>query len=214
MSWSSFAPYGPVGRPDPRTGPAFARQTASAGTQSVRANSPRGGSTRPGDPDRVDAARRGCIALAATPLLAACGFKLRGDEPLPFRRFALTGFAVRSPLADELRAALLRNGAQEVPPAQAELIVQALTDARERSVVATTTAAQVRELQLRVRLRYRTHTPAGRELTPPAELVLARDMSYSESIALAKQHEEAALYREMQADIVGQLLRRLAAVRL
>ena len=153
--------------------------------------------------------------LAATlPLLAACGFKLRGDEPLPFRRYALTGFAPRSPLADELRAALQRNGAAEVPPAQAELIVQALTDARERSVVATTTAAQVRELQLRVRLRWRTHTPAGRELTPPAELALSRDMSYSESIALAKQHEEAALVREMQADIVTQLLRRLAAVKL
>ena len=158
--------------------------------------------------------RRQGLLLAATLPLAACGFRLRGDEPLPFRRYALTGFAPRSPLADELRAALQRNGAQEVPPAQAELIVQALTDARERSVVATTTAAQVRELQLRTRLRWRTHTPAGRELTPPAELLLSRDMSYSESIALAKAHEEAALYREMQADIVAQLLRRLAAVKL
>jgi LPS-assembly lipoprotein len=44
--------------------------------------------------------------------------------------------------------------------------------------------------------------------------VLARDMSYSESLALAKQHEEADFYREMQADIVSQVMRRLAAVRL
>lgn len=158
--------------------------------------------------------RRRLLAAAALLPLAGCGFRLRGDAPLPFRRFALTGFAARSPLADELRAALLRNGTVEVPPAQAELIVQALTDARERSVVATTTAAQVRELQLRVRLRWRTHTPAGRELTPPAELLLTRDMSYSETIALAKQHEEAALYRDMQADIVAQVLRRLEAVRI
>jgi LPS-assembly lipoprotein len=63
-------------------------------------------------------------------------------------------------------------------------------------------------------LRFRTHTPAGREVTPPAELSLSRDMSYSESIALAKQHEEAELYREMQTDIVAQVLRRLAAIRL
>jgi LPS-assembly lipoprotein len=39
-------------------------------------------------------------------------------------------------------------------------------------------------------------------------------MSYSESIALAKQHEETELYREMQTDIVAQVLRRLAAIRL
>jgi len=39
-------------------------------------------------------------------------------------------------------------------------------------------------------------------------------MSYSESIALAKQHEEIELYREMQTDIVAQVLRRLAAIRL
>lgn len=158
--------------------------------------------------------RAALLAAAALPLLAGCGFRLRGEVPLPFRRFALTGFAARSPLADELRSALLRSGAEEVPPPRAELIVQALADAQERSVVATTTAAQVRELQLRVRLRWRTHTPAGRELTPPAELVLARDMSYSESIALAKQHEEAALYREMRTDLVAQVLRRLEAVRL
>ena len=154
------------------------------------------------------------VAAGALPLLAACGFRLRGEAPLPFHRFALTGFAPRSPLAEALRDALVRSGAAEVPPAQAELIVQALADARERSVVASTTAAQVRELQLRLRLRFRAHTPAGRELTPPAELALSRDMSYSESIALAKQHEEESLFRDMQGDIVAQVLRRLQAVRL
>jgi LPS-assembly lipoprotein len=39
-------------------------------------------------------------------------------------------------------------------------------------------------------------------------------MSYNESAALAKASEEDALFRDMQADIVGQLLRRLAAVEL
>jgi len=36
-------------------------------------------------------------------------------------------------------------------------------------------------------------------------------MSYSESLALAKDEEEAALYRNMYADMAQQLLRRLAA---
>ena len=154
-------------------------------------------------------------ALAATSAVAGCGFHLRGAVPLPFRSIALTGFAPRSPLRDELKSALLaRQVTVEDNPARAELILQALTDARERSVVATTTAAQVRELSLRLRFRFRTHTPAGRELTPPTELALARDLSYNETQALAKQYEEADLYREMQSDIVAQVLRRLASVRL
>ncbi len=116
-------------------------------------------------------------------------------------------------MAQELNEALARSVVVEPNPARAELVLQALVDARERTVVATTAAAQVREVQLRMRLRWRTQTPGGREVTPPVELALSRDMSYSESIALAKQHEEADLYREMQTDIVAQVLRRLAVIR-
>jgi LPS-assembly lipoprotein len=155
----------------------------------------------------------GALTLASS-ALAGCGFKLRGADTLSFRSIALTGFAPRSPLALELKEALEPSVTVEANPARAELVLQALTDVRERAIVATTAAAQVREVQLRLKLRWRTQTPAGREVTPPAELALSRDMSYSESIALAKQHEETDLYREMQTDIVAQVLRRLAAIRL
>jgi len=53
---------------------------------------------------------------------------------------------------------------------------------------------------------------AGRELIPATELLLTRDMSYSETIALAKEQEEALLFRGMRGDIVQQLLRRLATL--
>jgi LPS-assembly lipoprotein len=92
-------------------------------------------------------------------------------------------------------------------------VLQALTDKRERVVVASTAAGQVRELQLRVRFRFRLFTPTGRELLPPAELLLTRDMSYSETVALAKEQEQAQLYRAMDEDITTQVLRRLAAAK-
>ena len=94
------------------------------------------------------------------------------------------------------------------------MVLQALDDARDRNVVASTSAAQVRELQLRVRLNFRAQTPAGRELLPVSELVLTRDLTYSESAALAKEHEEGELFREMQSDVVAQVLRRLASIQL
>ena len=79
-------------------------------------------------------------------------------------------------------------------------------------MVASTAAGQVRELQLRVRFEFQLTSPGGRLLIPPTELLLSRDMSYSESVALAKAQEEAELVAAMQADIVQQVLRRLAQV--
>ena len=144
--------------------------------------------------------------------LAGCGFDLRQPARVSFNSIALVGFARRSPLADELKRQLQKQVSVLDAPDKAEVVLQALDDVREKSVVASTAVAQVRELQLRLKFNFRARTPGGRELIPRAELLVSRDMSYSETAALAKEHEEAELYREMQSDIVAQVLRRLAAV--
>ncbi len=72
----------------------------------------------------------------------------------------------------------------------------------------------MREFQLRIRLKFRVRGAQGQELVVPTELVQQRDISFNESAVLAKEAEEVLLYRDMQSDIVQQLLRRLAAVRL
>lgn len=161
--------------------------------------------------DAAALGRRATLLLAAG-LLGACGFKLRRPPQLAFQSIALVGFAPRSPLAEELRRELLSQVQVLDDRAKAQVVLQALDDARERSVVASTAAAQVRELQLRLKFNFRAHTPGGRELIPRVELLLKRDLSYSETQALAKEAEEAELFREMQTDVVTQVLRRLAAV--
>lgn len=152
--------------------------------------------------------------VAAVAGLGGCGFALRRAPELRFRTVALRGFAPRSPLADELRMHI--NASQTTlvvdAAAQAQVVLEALADARERSVVASTAAGQVREMQLRSRLRFRLSARDGQELIAPTEIILSRDMSYSETAALAKEQEEALLYRAMQSDIVAQVMRRLAAV--
>ncbi|MGZ5234734.1 MAG: LPS-assembly lipoprotein LptE, partial [Caldimonas sp.] len=97
---------------------------------------------------------------------------------------------------------------------EAEVVLQALSDERQKSVVAVTAANQVREFELRSRFRFSLRTAAGKELIPPSEILLKRDLTYTESAALAKEQEEAFLYRSMQSDIVSQVLRRLASVQL
>jgi LPS-assembly lipoprotein len=153
----------------------------------------------------------GLAALAATGL-TACGFALRQPAKLSFSSIALVGFAPRSPLADALRRQLLQQVRELPTPDKADVVLQALDDIREKSVVASTSAAQVREFQLRLKFNFRATTPSGRELIPRVELLLARDLSYTEVQALAKENEEAELYREMTADVVAQVLRRLAAI--
>ncbi len=165
---------------------------------------------RPGRRRLLRVAGAGAAALA----LGACGFQRRRAPPLQFSSIHLQGFALGSPLAAELRRQLAPQLQLLDDPARAQVLLQALDDRRERSVVASTTAAQVRELQLRVRLDFQAQTPGGRELIPRAELLLQRDLSYRETAALAKEQEEAELFREMQADVVGQVLRRLASIRL
>ncbi|MDE2393847.1 MAG: hypothetical protein KGM91_00280 [Burkholderiales bacterium] len=158
--------------------------------------------------------RRIALCFLGTVVLAACGFELRRPQPLAFKSIALVGFAADSPLRVALERELRAAGiALRDNPAQAEVVFDALADARTKTVAAFTAAGQVREVQLRVRLRFRAATPAGALLLPPAELLLTRDLSYNETAALAKQQEETLLFRAMDEDVVAQVLRRLGAIK-
>ena len=158
--------------------------------------------------------RRGALVLLGAAALGGCGFELRRPPALAFKSIALSGFAPRSALADDFRRALARSVQVKAREADAEVVLQALADERGTNVVASTSAAQVRELRLNLKFRFRAHTPSGRELIAADELLLSRDMSYSEAAALAKEQEETELFRVMHADVVAQVLRRLAAIRL
>jgi LPS-assembly lipoprotein len=98
-------------------------------------------------------------------------------------------------------------------PAQADVVVVALAEAQERGVVGFTAAGQVREVQLRVKLRFRVLGRDGQEWLGPTELSQLRDMTYNETQALAKELEEARLVRDMETDIARQVVRQLSTLR-
>lgn len=174
--------------------------------------------------------RRGFLVAASGSLLATlagCGFQLRQAPKFAFQTL-VAPLPDASPLRRELKVALLNAGVtvlDAMPVANAnaqpgaapvvvpDAVLEVLTDQREKSVVGSTAAGQVREFQLRIRFRFRLSTPKGKELIPDSEVLLQRDISYSETIALSKLDEEAEMYKDMQSDIVQQVLRRLASVR-
>ena len=160
---------------------------------------------------------RGWVALGLILSLVACGFELRKTPEFAFNT-VYTEVAPASVLGSELKRTLTAVGNIQLitDPAQAknaQVILDILQEQREKTVVGMNASGQVRELQLRLRIKFRLRTPQGKELIPETELLQVRDQSYDEAFALSKQAEEELLYRNMQTDIVQQLMRRLAAVK-
>jgi LPS-assembly lipoprotein len=149
--------------------------------------------------------------------LSGCGFQLRQPASLPFKTvFLIT--PRQSALTADLRRALTANSELKVlteanDMAAAEVVLDVMSEVRDRVVVGLNASGQVRELQLRLRIKFRLRTPQGKVLIPEVELQQQRDLSFLESAALAKEIEENMMYRDMQIDIVQQMMRRLAAVK-
>ena len=161
--------------------------------------------------------RRLFLAPIAVPVLAGCGFQLRGAPDLAFTSIYVN-VSEASTIGNELKRNLVSLAPLQVinPPAaqsDAQVILDITFEQREKTVVGVNASGQVREFQLRLRVRFRLRTPQGKELIPDTELLQQRDISFNESAVLAKEAEERLMYRDMQSDIVQQLVRRLAAVR-
>lgn len=153
------------------------------------------------------------LALASAGL-AGCGFRLRGSQAFAFQRIAVQpqpGGGVAQELRQSFGSAVQVLAAHE-PLTRAQLVLTVANEAREKVVVGVNSSGQVRELQLRIRVRLQLRTALGKDIIEGDEIVQQRDISYSETAALAKEAEEALLYRDMQSDIVQQILRRLAAI--
>lgn len=165
-------------------------------------------------------ARRLGALLALACLLSACGFHLRGaggQYTLPFARLYL-GLPETSPLAAELRRNIAATGGTEVTPAPAgaDGLIEVLADpekVRSKTILSLNNNGRVREYQLGYAIEFRVRDGQGRELLAPTRIALTRPITFNESQLLAKETEEAMLYRDMRADLVQQMLRRLAAIR-
>lgn len=160
---------------------------------------------------------KGLLGLGATSALSACGFKLRGSNDYAFTLLfvdvsdaSLVGKALVRALNLENKVKVLTDPAER---ASAQAILELDVEQREKAVTAINASGQVREMQLRLRMNYRLKTSAGQDLVAEGQVVQQRDISYSETDALGKETEEISLYKDLQADLVQQLLRRLSAVR-
>jgi LPS-assembly lipoprotein len=152
--------------------------------------------------------------LVATLLIAACGFQLRGAYSLPF-----DSLYIAQPESSELRAVIKRSVeaststriVADASEAQASLAI--LGDAQQKRIMSLNSAGRVREYQLERAFTFRVTDARGQEILPQSTIRITRDMTFDDAAVLSKQAEEVLLWRDIQTDLVQQLMRRLAAAK-
>jgi LPS-assembly lipoprotein len=152
------------------------------------------------------------LAIAMALLLVSCGFELRGNPSVGLKTVNITG---TGGTLVEIKRILATGPTLVVPNAKdAEAQLRIIDEKREKTVHTITATGRVYDFQLRLTVRYDVLTP-GREqpLIEPTEVVATRLITYSESAPTAKEAEEQLLFKDMQVDIAGRILRHIAVVR-
>jgi LPS-assembly lipoprotein len=157
---------------------------------------------------------RNRIALLSLLVLSACGFQLRGSYALPFDTLYIS-----LPEIAELRALLKRtidagSTTRVVDTAEeAQATLQVLGDNTAKNILSIGSDGRVREFQLVRSFAFRVQDKAGNELMPSSQIIVRRDITFSDANVLSKEAEETLLWREIQNDLTQQILRRLVAVK-
>ncbi|HEY6240192.1 MAG TPA: LPS assembly lipoprotein LptE [Burkholderiales bacterium] len=155
---------------------------------------------------------RAVFAAAVAVLLAACTFHLRGQAPLPFETLYIPG---NTALVVELKRNVSAASKTRIvdDPKAAQALLGFTQEQREKTILSFNAQGRVSEYRLNYRVGIRVTDPKGRVYLPTSEILLTRDMTYSDNQVLAKETEEGLLYRDMQTDMVQQILRRLVTAK-
>lgn len=155
-----------------------------------------------------------CCAVLLTAVLGACGFQLRGAYTLPFSTLSIS-LADSTELYAQIRRNVEASSATRVVAtgAQAEANLIVLGDAPQKNILSLSAAGRVREFELVRTFSFRLTDKTGADLIPTSRIVMKRELTFNDEQVLAKEAEEVLLWRDMQNDLVLQLMRRLAAAK-
>ena len=154
---------------------------------------------------------RRLAALLVALALAGCGFQLRGTANLPFETIVIPGAGggIALDLKRNIQAGTNAKVIDDMKSAQA--VLQFLEEVRTKEILALTATGRVREYRLIYRVGFRVHDGKGGEFVAANVIRLTRDVTFNDSDILAKEAEEGLLFRDMQFDMVQQVMRVLAA---
>ena len=156
------------------------------------------------------------LALILAAALTGCGFHLRGvgSGNLPYKTMYIA-----MPETAEVNIWLQRyikaSGSTTIvdDAKQAEALFQQMSDSRQKTILSVNAQGRVREYRLQLDYRFRVVNQKGQVLVPPNEINPTRDITFDDSNVLAKDLEEGLLWRDMNNDLVNQIMRRLSIIK-
>lgn len=156
------------------------------------------------------------LALLMALVVAGCGFQLRGasSAQLPYKTLYIA-LPENADIAIWLKRYIESAGGTKLVSSakDADATLQQLYDNRQQTILSVDAQGQVREYRLQVTYGFRIVDAKSRVLVPPNEITVSRDMSYDASSVLAKDQEAAMLWRDINFDVINQIMRRLSIVK-
>ncbi|MEP7207617.1 MAG: LPS assembly lipoprotein LptE [Casimicrobiaceae bacterium] len=154
------------------------------------------------------------LVVTAITLVAGCGFHLRGDASYTFNSLYVNAPA-DNPLTPELKRAIAAAAGTRLTesPAKAEVILDVTGIVDDKQVLSLSGGGRVREFLLIKRATISLHDATAHDWLPAAEVQVRRSYTFNEAQVLAREAQEVRLLREMQTDLVQQIVRRLQAAK-
>lgn len=148
-------------------------------------------------------------------LMSSCGFKLRGQvASLPFKSMYITAPDGHT-IGMDLERMIGTSSTTKIvsTPTEAEATLEIISAVNERAILSLSGGGRVRDFNLIYRVAYRVTDQQGIEVVPKTELAITRVLPFLDAQILAKEAEEKLLQKDMQSDIVQQIIWRLSAVK-
>jgi LPS-assembly lipoprotein len=160
---------------------------------------------------RMTLSRMGVVVLVM--LLASCGFKMRGETPLPFDSL-YTSVAQNTRFGAQLRRAIRATSPNtrvvETPKDAAAQLLQ-ISSTRSLRQVSLNAQGQVEEYELSIVFVFRLIDGKGNALLPDTTLISTHELPYNVQLVQAEQGQIDTVFETMQESLVDRIVRRIAS---
>lgn len=146
-------------------------------------------------------------------LLVGCGFHLRGmiDIPPWLNNVYIVVQQAHRDLGPLLRDQLQAYKVQVNPdPASAKYWLIIESDSIQRNITSVSSSTTPRQYQLIYTVSFKFQQTKGKEIIPPSQVVVTRQITINGDRILGSNQEEALLISEMRRDAAIQIINRLS----
>jgi LPS-assembly lipoprotein len=154
-----------------------------------------------------------CVAVVSL-LLGACGFHLRGSEPLPAEMSVtyIHGTSEFSSLYDDFRTALESRGVRVTQDrGEATAVLNILENNTDKFVLTVNLSGKVQEYRVSQNIQFEVAAADGQPLLDHQSVTRSRDFKFDRNDVLGKERESETIREELQRDVVNLAMLRITA---